>query len=498
MTRASLARTLGCIALVGACARRESPAPAASASPPGEADLAAKIDAIVSAAARPAARAPGCSVGVYRAGAIVYTKAYGDADLEHDSPNADTTPFCLASIAKQFTAAAVLLLAQEGKVALGDDVRKYVPELPDHGRTITLEQLLHHTSGVRDYGLLLELQGGAGVDLVTTDDVLWLLGHQRGENFAPGTRYSYSNSGYVLLAVVVARVSGKPYGAFVKERIFDPLGMSDTLVKEDHAQLIPRRAVGYGRRPDGTYRIATSNTEYAGQGNIFSTTRDLAKWDENFYAPKVGGQALVDAMRVQGTLADGTQIAYAMGLAEDVTRGLRRESHDGGIAGYRARIARYPTERLTVSVLCNDGSANPDRLEEQIAAALLPAQGSADAGDLALAALPAVDASAPSEPGDGLPAAKLEEYAGRYGSDELARDLEILVRDGHLVRRAWGGRLAKTPLVPLAPDVFAEGDVKWTFERDAHGKVGQAVVSAERTQGVRLEKRQQATGGTIR
>jgi CubicO group peptidase (beta-lactamase class C family) len=493
---------LGCGALLAACAggqgrtpaRAQSTAPISAASPVDpRARLAAGIDAIFSGYGRAGARVPGCSVGVYRAGEIVYSKGYGFADLEHDAPNTDTTLFHLASIAKQFSAAAVLLLAQDGKLALGDDVRKYVPELPDHGTRITLDQLLHHTSGVRDYGLLLELQGGGGVDLVTAEDILWLLGHQRGENFVPGTRYLYSNSGYVLLSLVVERASGKTYGAFVKERIFDPLGMTDTLVKDDHARIIPRRAVGYARRPDGTYRTATSNTEYTGQGNILSTARDLAKWDANFYAPKVGGVALVDAMRIQGRLTDGTPIEYAMGLVEDVAHGLPRESHSGGLAGYRTRIARYPTEKLTVTVLCNDGSANADALEKKVASLFLPALGVPAVADPAAPAGTGQGGPAtrpvPDGHGEGIPAPRFDEYVGRYGSEELARDLEIVVKDGHLARRTWGGRLATAPLRPTSHDVFAEDDVVWTFERDTRGSVRGVVVSSEPTRGVQLQKR---------
>jgi CubicO group peptidase (beta-lactamase class C family) len=520
---------------------------------------------------------------VYRAGEVVFAKGYGYADLEHDARNTDVTPFYLASVSKQFTAAAVLLLAQDGKLTLDDDVRKYVPELPTYGKQpITIAELLHHTSGVRDYGLLLSLQGTDDADVATNDDVLWILSHQHSLNFASGARHEYSNSGYVLLSLVVQRVSGKPFGAFVKERIFDPLGMKDTLVKDDHTRIIPGRAVGYDARPDKTFGIAMSDSEYTGPGNVVSTVRDLAKWDANFYDPRVGGHALVDAQRVRGKLTDGKTISYACGLVEDDDHGVPLEWHNGGFVGYRTFVGRYPTERLTVSVLCNNTAFDPDELAPKIARVFLPKLDGPEApkatgpsatpvpapaattpmkledpaafagmwanaetfevrtfkrakdGTLELSFGPVVSdprvlvpvgprevvvkdgttryalvpgkgraattilrktQDAPPEtyvhldPTPTLDAKTLAAYAGRYGSDELARDTEVLVKDDKLVARTWGGR-PMVPLTPVAKDVFSVGgEVGCRFERDARGKVTGLTVTTSRTLGVKLKKR---------
>jgi len=505
---------------------------------------------------------------------VVFARGYGYADLEHDVRNTDTTAFYLASVSKQFTAAAVLLLAQDGKVSLDDDVRKYVPELPDYGKTIRLRHLLHHTSGVRDYDLLVDLSGRDVDDVVTNDDVLGLLSRQRGLNFPPGARYVYSNSGYALLSAVVERVSGAPFSEFVKGRIFDPLGMDDSLVKQDHRRIIPRRAIGYLRRPDGTFGIAMSNTEYTGPGNVVTTIRDLARWDANFYAPKVGGQPFVDGMRTRGKLEDGTVIDYAMGLVEGRSLGRPFEVHDGAFVGYRTILARYPGDRLTVAVLCTDASAHPEALSESVAAVFLPALGDAPAKTEAPApAQLGVDPSALKgsyrdphtqeirvvtvrdgkirmrvaleggpespelvpiaprelvvkgldtrytfEPAEGkrparlvrraghaqadtfvrfdpiasVPAEKLADYAGRYGSDEILRDMAIVAKDGKLFVGSWGGALAREPLRPLLADVFVIAGVAVTFERDARGKVKTLVIDSGRTQGVRLERRDRA------
>jgi CubicO group peptidase (beta-lactamase class C family) len=514
---------------------------------------------------------PGCAVGVYRAGEVLFSKGYGYADLEHDAPMTDTTPVYTASLSKQFTAAAVLLLVADGKLALTDDVHRYIPELPDFGGArVTLEQMLHHTSGLRDYHLLLLLDGLNEEDVITKREVLWLLAHQRTLGFTPGQYFSYSSSGYVLLAEVVARVSGESFGSFLRRRVLEPLGMTDSLVREDHARVIPHRAIGYTVGPDKEVRSLMGNLEYSGSSTLVSTTRDLAKWDANFYEPKVGGQALLDAMRVRARLNDGQVLDYAMGLEETESHGLHVEGHDGGFAGYVTVLTRYPSERLTVSVLCNTTEADPDDLGEKLAAVLLPQLGAPEVAepsrapapssfgfDLAAVAGTFVDRSTartrtieakdgvitmryggshakPRElgvagPGDlfvkgshthylyepargGRPAQlvrrprgeqtqtflraepvagpqKLEEYAGRFGSVELAHDLEIRVEAGHLVSGPVGGASRKAAFTPVARDLFATEDEGWRFERDARGRVARLVVSTDRAREVVLLRR---------
>jgi CubicO group peptidase (beta-lactamase class C family) len=546
-------------------------APTAAAVVDAQAELATRIDPIFSAFVKQGAMSPGCAVGVYRAGEVVFSRGYGYADLEHDAPLTDTTPVYTASLSKQFTAAAVLLLAADGKVSLDDDVRKYVPELPDFGKKITLEHLLHHTSGLRDYHLLLLLEGLNEEDVITSREILWLLGHQRALNFPPGAHFSYNSSGYVLLAEIVARVSGESFQAFLTRRVLQPLGMTASLVREDHARPIPHRAIGYTLGPDGQVRSLMGNLEYDGSSNFVTTTRDLAKWDANFYDPKVGGQALIDGMRVRGKLADGTVLDYAMGLEESETHGLHLEEHDGSFAGYRTTLQRYPTERLTVSVLCNTTEADADALGEKVSAVFLPQLGAPDPADAPQAASPAqwfgfdfptvagtyVDLSTaelraldatdgvlrmrypystrpsrelvPAGPGDllvkgrhthyayepakgkraarlvrlskgGAPQVfvraepvdrveKLAEYAGRFGSDELAHDLQIAVEGGHLVAGPVGGAPRGAPFTPVARDLFATDDVGWRFERDARGRIVRLVASTDRAREVVLVRR---------
>ena len=283
------------------------------------------------------------------------------------------TAFDIGSVSKQFTAAAVLLLVEDKKLSLDDDVRMYVPEVPRYGKAITLRHLLHHTSGLRDYAGLLSFSSFDIADLTNDDDAIFAIAHQKALNFPTGTEWSYSNTGYFLLSIVVKRVAGKPLSAFAKERIFEPLGMKSTFILDDHTRIVARRATAYAPREDGArFGIAMSNFEQAGDGAVQTTIEDLARWDANFYDPRVGGRSMLTTLRTPGKLDDGKPVSYAMGLGETNTNGIAREEHDGAWAGYRADIVRFPTERLTVACLCNVANADASALAHAVATALLP------------------------------------------------------------------------------------------------------------------------------
>src|SRR5687767_14650217 len=222
---------------------------------------------------------PGCTVAVYQDGTTVLSRAYGMANLDHDVPLTPSSIFHVASVSKQFTAAAILLLAQDGKLTLEDDIRKHVSELPDFGKKITIRHLIHHTSGIRDQWSLLGFAGWRySRDLITDDDVLALLSRQRELNFAPGERHLYSNSGYTLLAVIVSRVSGKSFREFTDERIFKPLGMANTHFRDDFAEIVKNQAYGYTRQ-DGTFKFSVTNFDTAGATSLLRTAQDLGTWD---------------------------------------------------------------------------------------------------------------------------------------------------------------------------------------------------------------------------
>ena len=310
---------------------------------------------------------PGCAVAAMRDGKILYRWGYGMADLDHNVPITADTVFHVASMSKQFTAAAIVMLAQERKLSLDDEVRKYVPELPDFVVPVTLRQLVHHTSGLRDQWELLGLAGWRySLDLITDDDVLSIMSRQKDLNFPPGSKHMYSNTGYTLLAQVVKRVSGQSFREFTTSRIFQPLGMRNTHFRDDHAEIVKNMAYGYVPAKD-TFRISITNFDTVGATSLLTTIEDLALWDENFYNPRVGGPEMIRQMLERGKLSDGEQLDYAFGLVIGKHRGLATVDHAGGDAGYRSDMIRFPDQHFTAVCLCNRADSNPSELTLQVA-----------------------------------------------------------------------------------------------------------------------------------
>jgi CubicO group peptidase (beta-lactamase class C family) len=299
---------------------------------------------------------PGCAVAVSLNGDTVFEKAYGLAEIEHNVPNTPHTIFESGSVAKQFTAAALVLLEQEGKLKLEDPVRKYIPELPDYGVPLTIRQLLNHTAGIRDWGSVMSLTGaGRGDRVITQALALDVITHQRGLDFTPGSEYSYSNSGYNLAATIVERVSKQTFADFSAERLFKPLGMADSAVRDDYRRLVPRRAQAYSRQGTGPWRLDMPFMNVYGNGGILTTVGDWIKWNAMLDSRSLG-TALVDAMETQGVLNDGRKIVYALGLEVGTYKGVKVVSHGGATAGYQTYLARYPEKRVSVAVMCNGPS----------------------------------------------------------------------------------------------------------------------------------------------
>jgi CubicO group peptidase (beta-lactamase class C family) len=331
--------------------------------------LSAKVDAIFAEYDR--TDSPGCAVGVFQDGRIEYTRGYGMANLEHALANSPQTVFDIGSTSKQFTVFAVLLLEADGKLSIDDDVRKYVPELYGYGPTITIRQLMQHTSGLRDYLGLFWLRGIETEDLTTDEDALEVIVRQETLNFEPGSEYLYSNSGYFLLSQIVKRVSGKTLSEFAEERIFAPLSMRHSRFHGDHRRIVPRRATGYDEGENGDFVIDMSDYEQTGDGAVYTTIEDLFLWDQNFYQPKVGTAEMLERMQTKGKLSNGEPIDYGLGLTMREIRGLKTVSHGGSWAGYRAQLLRFPEERLSVACLCNLGATNPSELARKVAEVVL-------------------------------------------------------------------------------------------------------------------------------
>ena len=330
-----------------------------------------RVDALFASWTGP--RAPGCAVSVMRGGELVFAKGYGDANLEYDVPITPSTVFHVASVSKQFTALAVALLAADGEVSWDDDIRHYVPELPDFGAPITLRHLAHHTSGVRDQWAMLQLAGWRwGGDVIHQSDVLDLLSRQTALNFASGSDHLYSNSGYTLLAVVVERVSGRSLRAFTSARLFGPLGMTRTVFRDDHTMLVRDRAYAYSRDGSGRYRLSIPDFAIVGASSLFTTVEDLARWNGNFTSGEVGGPDVLRQLQARGALDDGARLSYAFGLVHGNHRGRPTIGHGGTDAGYRSEFLRFPDDDLAVAVLCNTDRAAPGRLVRDVADVFLP------------------------------------------------------------------------------------------------------------------------------
>lgn len=309
---------------------------------------------------------PGAAVAVVKNGQVIFEKGYGMANLEYDVRITPSTIFHIASISKQFTAFAVLLLEQDGKLNYDDDVRKYIPELKDFGHTITLRHLVHHTSGLRDQWSLLAMAGWRLDDVITKAHIMKLLSRQEELNFSPGEQYLYCNSGYTLLAEVVARVSGMKFSEFTDQRIFKPLEMKNTLFYDDHEKIVKNRAYSYGS-DDGVINKRVLSYANVGATSLFTTVQDLCKWAMNFEDPKVGNISMISKMKKRGVLNNGDTISYAFGQVVGEYKGLERISHGGADAGYRTYLARFPEQNFSVVVLSNDAEFNPGKSAMEVA-----------------------------------------------------------------------------------------------------------------------------------
>lgn len=296
---------------------------------------------------------PGCVVAVSQHGKMVVNRAYGLADLERGVPLSTGSIFDAASIRKQFVAAAILLLVEEGRLSLSDDVRKFIPELPDYGHTITLDHMLTHTSGLRDWVPLRNWANGSY-------DAMTMILRQRGLNFAPGEEWSYSNSGYVLLTEIVARSSGMPFSEFARERLFDPLGMTSTTYVDDLRLVVRNRALAYEREGDRWRMDMLLDNDRGGGGALFSTAADLVVWNDALTNARFG-EFVSEKLQEPATLNNGRKLNYARGLMLDANYAGRVLWHGGGAAGYRSLLSRYPEQGLSIAILCNAGESADNR-----------------------------------------------------------------------------------------------------------------------------------------
>jgi CubicO group peptidase (beta-lactamase class C family) len=429
-------------------------------------------------------QSPGCALGIYKDGAILYERGYGMADLEHDVPIGPDTPFYIGSVSKQFTAFAAALAIQQGKVGADDSIRKYFPELPEYASAITVRHLVHHTSGLRDFYTLLSIAGRRQDDVYDNFAVLRLAARQKELNFGPGTDYLYSNTGYALLASLVGRASGMSFSAFVDANIFKPLGMTSSHVHDDDARLVKGRAYGYSGGANAL-RLNASVAERVGAGGVFSTVRDLIRWDENFYDGKVGGRALIDQVQTPGRLNGGQPLTYAWGLQVGRYRGRPIVEHGGSLVGYRAHLIRFPEQHFSVAVLCNLASAVPGGLARRVVDVVIgsswtePATGGGPG--------PTVTTSPTRSPGKNP--TSLSSYTGRFYSEEVDATFTVTAKGDQLFAQR------DTDLVPLvldwrSGDQFAFiGGMTLRFTRSPGGAIDGFAIDAGRVRNIRFVRR---------
>lgn len=398
--------------------------------------------------------APGCAVGISLDGKSVFEKAFGMAELEHRIPNTPQTIFESGSVAKQFVSASVILLALEGKLDIDDPVRKYIPELPDYGKPLTIRHMLNHTSGLRDWGAVMGITGvGRGDRVVSQALAIDIITHQKGIDFVPGSEYSYSNSGYQLLTEIVERISKKSLPEFTKTRFFEPLGMTNSSWRTNYRQLVAGRAQAYSGSPNGPWELSMPFMDVYGNGGMLTTVGDWLKWNKMLESRSMGAP-LVELMETNGVLNDGRKISYALGITVSDYKGLNEISHGGSTAGYRTYLGRFPELKISVAVLCNGSSMNPGGLAHRIVDSVAP------------------ETEIPAPPKTiELSEAELAKFTGLWRNEKTHMPLQLIIKDGNLT--AVGGGQLK----PVASNKFVGGgSIVLTFETSKDGRPKAAVM----------------------
>ncbi len=442
----------------------------------GQQDTTEQIDAIFAELDR--ADVPGCTAGARRHGETLFEGAWGMGNLELDVPLVPESVFYAGSVSKQFSAGAVALLAVRGEIDLDADIRTWFPELTFE-EPISVWNLVYHTSGIRDYFELGALAGHPERAYISNDLTLELVGTQRTLNFPPGDRYMYSNSGYMLLAELVERVTGRSLGEFAADEIFEPLGMARSAFEDDYRTIIPNRTGSYGTRRDGTRFRYLKAFDGVGSGGLMTTVDDLLRWTDNFVEPVVGGQAFLDLLLTRGTLSSGEELDYAFGLSHGEYRGTPTIAHGGALKGFRSALAWLPGKQFAVVVMCNFTAANPTAYGLRIADVLL----GSELGDMSE---PAPSAAPPAaNEADFTPD---EEHLGEISGDYYNEELGVtwhLVADGEGLRLLIGAR-DRGMLTPVGQDRLRSFIGLVVIERDADGIIEGLRLDGSRVRNVRF------------
>ena len=410
---------------------------------------------------------PGGEVRVWRNGRVLYTKGFGTADLRHGLPYRPDTPTNIGSTSKQFTAFAVLLLAERGQLSLDDDIRKHFPELPVRDDTVRVRHLLTHTSGLREFlNLLLMTDRQVGQDMIERRELIEIIQRQPRLQNVPGAEFNYNNTAFGLAAMLVERRSGKDFPTFLRDEVFRPLGMTRTMSRTDRTTVVPNGAPGYQPTPEG-FKEAIDLAAAVGAGGIYTTVEDLQRWGENMLAPnpKVGSRAIFDTMMANTTLSDGKKSGYGMGLFTDEQRGLARVQHGGADVAHRSMLALYPSINAGVSVQSNNATFSSDVAFEIASAFFNDAMTSSAAASGGAA--PSGQAYDPAS----MTAARFRALEGRYALTAAPAFVLRFFREGTTFYTQATGQ-PRVAMVPTSDSTFKLTGVEAVvrFERDAEGK----------------------------
>lgn len=426
---------------------------------------------------------PGAAVVIVQNSKIIYKKNYGMADLEHNIPINEFTVFCVGSVSKQFTGFAIAQLEEEGKLSLDDDIRKYIPELPDFGKTIQIRHLIHHTSGLREQFHLLTMAGVSLADTITMEQILKLVKRQKKLNFKPGDQVMYSNTGYSLLAEIVQRITGKSFREYMEETIFKPLGMTNSHFHDESHEIIKNKANPYMLAENDVLMRALLNHEIVGNTGLFTSAGDLAKWIMNFMQPKIGGPNLLIKMTRTFVLNNGEKSDYGFGIGVTQHWGLRVLLHSGHDSGYRCYLSYFPEQTFGIAVLTNFYSLNPSavgrKIEKIFLAELLPPTETEKPKRESTPGRTTPN----SQPVFSLTEQQLKEYTGKFYSEELDTTYHVIIRNGKLFLTHI--RNDDVLLTPAGKDIFS-GSAWWLksvfFTRDKSGRISGYKFSSSRAQ----------------
>ncbi len=422
-----------------------------------------RIDSLFSSWDKP--NHPGGVVGIIQKDKTVFIKEYGLASLEYNIPNTTGMIFNTGSVSKQFTAMGIVLLHNEGKLSVDDDIRKYLPELPVFEHTITIRHMLHHTSGLRSLHALLGLAGWRGDDSRTNEDINRFMELQQDLNFVPGDEYLYCNTGFMLMVNIIEKVTGEKFPAWMKKSIFEPLGMNSSYVENNYARVVPNNATSYYSIGENKFDRAVEYWGYVGSGNMHATTEDLLIWLSNFYAPKPGWEKHFSFLQTLDNFNNGTKNNYAFGVSIGEFNGIKSVGHGGAIGGFRANVVVYPKEELGIAILTNFSAGNPGRKSNEISEILF--------GTLAKSNTNVVS----NIKGVKRSKKELEIFTGSYWNDKENYSRRIYLRDDTL--RYARSSTNESALIPIGKSEFQmlipDVDVKIKFEIQESGKKMQII-----------------------